>query len=120
MRRRGRSGGSLPQPPSAPSAPPAPRSPGSTRRRILGAMAELAVTAIGRDRPGIVAALTGALLDLGGNIEDSRMSILRGHFAVTLIVSVADEEDPAAVESRLGQVRDELGLEAVAVNPIDP
>ena len=47
----------------------------------------LAVTAIGRDRPGIVAAITSALLEAGGNVDDSQMSILHGHFAVMLIVS---------------------------------
>ena len=36
-----------------------------------------AVTAIGRDRPGIVAAISEALLELKGTIEDSQMSILR-------------------------------------------
>ncbi len=82
-------------------------------------MPEFAVTAIGRDRPGIVAAISGALLELEGNIEDSQMSILRGQFAVVLIVSLADRVDREAVVDRLGEVRTELGLEAITVNPID-
>jgi glycine cleavage system transcriptional repressor len=45
---------------------------------MLRRMPEFAVTAIGRDRPAIVAAISEALLELQGNIEDSRMSILRG------------------------------------------
>ena len=53
-------------------------------------MPEFAVTAIGRDRPGIVAAISAALLELDGNIEDSQMSILRGHFAVMLIVKLPE------------------------------
>ena len=57
---------------------------------MLRAMPEFAVTAIGRDRPGIVAAISGALLELEGNVEDSQMSILRGHFAVMLIVRLPD------------------------------
>ncbi len=77
------------------------------------------MTAIGRDRPGIAAAISGALLELGGNIEDSQMSILRGHFAVMLIVNAPDSVDHSAVQERLQPVRDELGLEAIAVNPID-
>jgi glycine cleavage system transcriptional repressor len=47
---------------------------------------EIAVTVIGADQPGIIAALAGALSDVDGNIEDSSMTILRGHFAMTLIV----------------------------------
>ncbi|MGH2925711.1 MAG: glycine cleavage system protein R [Solirubrobacterales bacterium] len=82
-------------------------------------MPEFAVTAIGRDRPGIAAAISGALLELGGNIEDSQMSILRGQFAVVLIVSLADPLDRAAVEDRLERVRTELSLEAVTLDAID-
>ena len=77
------------------------------------------MTAIGRDRPGIVAAISGALFELGGNIEDSHMSILRGHFAVMLLVDVPARITADEVGTRLGQVRDELGLEAIAVNPVD-
>jgi glycine cleavage system transcriptional repressor len=80
---------------------------------------DFAVTAIGRDRPGIVAAVSRALLELGGNLEDSQMSILRGHFAVMLIVRVPDSVSSQALEERLGGVREELDLEAITFNPID-
>ncbi len=81
-------------------------------------MPEFAVTAIGQDRPGIVAAVSGALLELNGNIEDSQMSILRGQFAVMLLVAVPEGVEPAQLTDRLGAVRDELGLEAVTVAPV--
>jgi glycine cleavage system transcriptional repressor len=42
----------------------------------------IAVTLIGSDRPGIIAAVAAALADVGGNIEDSSMRILRGRFAM--------------------------------------
>jgi glycine cleavage system transcriptional repressor len=80
---------------------------------------DYAVTAIGRDRPGIVAAISRALLDLDGNIEDSQMSILRGHFAVMLIVRVPESASPEELGARLGGVRDELALEALTFNPVD-
>ena len=38
----------------------------------------LAVTVLGHDRPGIIAEVTGALAALGGNLEDSSMTLLRG------------------------------------------
>jgi glycine cleavage system transcriptional repressor len=82
-------------------------------------MPEFAVTAIGRDRPGIVAAISRALLELEGNIEDSQMSILRGHFAVMLIVRVPAAVDAGDLDGRLQRVRQELELEAIAVNRID-
>ena len=81
-------------------------------------MSEFAVTAIGRDRPGIVAAVSGALLELEGKVEDTQMSILRGQFAVMLLVQVPDDVDQPSLADRLGTVRDELGLEAVTVVPV--
>ena len=45
----------------------------------------LAVTVLGHDRPGIIAETTGVLADLGLNIEDSTMTLLRGHFAMMLL-----------------------------------
>ena len=47
----------------------------------------LVITAMGADRPGIVNELTEALLDASLNVEDSRMSVLGGEFAVMLLVS---------------------------------
>jgi glycine cleavage system transcriptional repressor len=86
---------------------------------MLGAMKLYALSAIGRDRPGIVAAITGVLLELEGNVEDSQMSILRGHFAVMLIVALPEGISQDELERRMGEVRDELGLEAIAVSPVD-
>ena len=56
----------------------------------------LAITVLGHDRPGIIADVTKALAYLGGNLEDSSMTLLRGHFAMTLIVNVHATADEAA------------------------
>ncbi|MDX6633640.1 MAG: glycine cleavage system transcriptional repressor [Solirubrobacterales bacterium] len=82
--------------------------------------AHYAVSAIGRDRPGIVAAISEALLALNGNIEDSRMAILRGHFAVMLIVSLPAGVGREELEGRLAPLREQLGLEAVSVGEVEP
>lgn len=66
-------------------------------------MTHFAVTAIGADRPGIVASLTEALLDLGGNLEDVASTILRGHFSMMLVVNAPDGVDAKALEQGLGQ-----------------
>lgn len=44
-----------------------------------------AITVLGHDRPGIIAETTGQLAGLGLNLEDSTMTLLRGHFAMMLI-----------------------------------
>ncbi len=56
-------------------------------------MTLLAVTVFGHDRPGIIADVTAVLAHLGTNLEDSTMTLLRGHFAMTL---VADSPHSAA------------------------
>ena len=71
-------------------------------------MPTLAVSAVGLDRPGIIAGVAGSLAAHGANITDSRMAILRGHFAMTLIVEGAERE---ALDADLAQ----LGLEAYSV-----
>ena len=43
-------------------------------------MRHYALTAVGRDRPGIVAGITAVLLAHEVNVEDSQMTILREPF----------------------------------------
>lgn len=51
-------------------------------------MRSFAVTAVGPDAPGEVAALAEALAAVGANLEDASMTRLRGHFAMTLVAAV--------------------------------
>ena len=78
----------------------------------------VAVTAVGRDRPGIVAAVTAVLTERGANIEDSTMSILGGHFAMLLIVSLPEGTTAEELEDGLAGVASSLEL-VVAVRDID-
>ena len=73
-------------------------------------MNEIDVTAVGADRPGIVAAITGALLELGGNLEETRAALLRGSFATVLAVAVPDGVGREEVQAALRPVALELGL----------
>ncbi len=72
-------------------------------------MAHFAVTAVGADRPGIVAAVTGALAEHGCNLEDSSMTILRGQFAMMLVVDA-----PAGVGA--GELQATLAAPASALD----
>ena len=55
------------------------------------------LTAVGSDRPGLVDAVSKFILQCGGNMEDSRMAILGGEFAMLILVT----GDAAAVEKVL-------------------
>jgi glycine cleavage system transcriptional repressor len=81
-------------------------------------MRHFALLAIGRDRPGIVAAVSGVLLKHDGNVEDSQMAILRGHFAMALVVSVPETTEAERLQESLEPVREQLDLEAVAISEI--
>lgn len=80
-------------------------------------MTRLAVAVLGPDRPGVIAALTEVLLRDGGNLEDASMTLLRGQFAMTLIVDV--DESAAEVSQRLQGVSDSLDL-LVSVRETSP
>jgi glycine cleavage system transcriptional repressor len=82
-------------------------------------MTTFAVTALGADRPGIVAAVTGVLVQAGCNLEDTSMSILRGHFAMVLIVAAPEGLDAATLEDALVEATRALDL-AVFVRPVAP
>ena len=82
-------------------------------------MRHFALSAVGRDRPGIVAAVSRILLDRGLNVEDSQMTILCGHFTMMLVVSAADDLDEDALRADLDRVRDELGLESVSLADVE-
>jgi len=73
----------------------------------------LVISALGPDHPGIVDTLSGAILDHGCNIVDSRMTVLGGEFAILLMV-----EGPwntlAKVEGALPELENELGMTIIA------
>src|SRR5690349_22287128 len=81
-------------------------------------MTQLALSAIGRDRPGIVAEVTRALLGHSLNISDSQMAVLGGRFTMMLIVDAPDGTDLDSVREELARTRSRLDLDAVALHPL--
>jgi glycine cleavage system transcriptional repressor len=79
-------------------------------------MTHFAVTAVGADRPGIVAAVTGAFAEHGCNLEDSSMTILRGQFAMMLVVDAPSGVAGPALEAALAGPAADLDL-VVTVRP---
>ena len=67
------------------------------------------LTAVGPDHPGLVNDLSALLQTAGANIEDSRMAILGGEFAVIMLLSgLPDAID--RVRHMGSQIESELGL----------
>jgi len=70
----------------------------------------LAVTALGADRPGIVAALTEALANVNANLADTAMTRLGGAFAMILLVEVPSDTTTDAVRQALAPPAERLRL----------
>jgi len=75
------------------------------------------LSAIGRDRPGIVADVAEVIYECGGNVEDSSMSLLRNHFALLLLFSTEREEVNQKLSSGLKRLEWEKNL-TVFYSPI--
>lgn len=82
-------------------------------------MNEYTVSIMGGDRPGIVAAVTGALLGAGGNVENCRAGILAGSFAMVLAVEVPEWMSDQDIVDLLAPAASDLGL-SLGVRPAAP
>ena len=72
----------------------------------------LVISALGKDRPGIINDLSKAIYDLGLNITDSRMTVLGGEFAILLLVD-GQWNQLARLEDEVADLEQQLGLTIV-------
>ncbi len=70
----------------------------------------ICLTVLGRERPGIVAAITRVLLDNDCDIRDSTMTLLTGEFAMLLIVELPAEMTGRALERELFEAQQRFDL----------
>ncbi len=70
------------------------------------------MTAFGKDRPGIVADVTGILYENGCNLEDTSMTLMAGEFTLILLFTAgsADVADPLSRDCR--RLEQEKGISA--------
>lgn len=71
-------------------------------------------SAVGQDRPGIVAALSKVLYDNDCNLSDSSMTILAGQFAVVLILETGPKTDSEALAKAIENLGREWHLQVKA------
>ncbi len=69
----------------------------------------IVLSAVGGDRPGVVKDISKAILDCGGNIEESRMAALGAEFAVLMLISGNWHTLPK-LEKALGELKEKDGL----------
>ena len=68
------------------------------------------ITVLGSDRPGIVAAVAGALSEREANILDISQTILQGTFTMTMLVDLAGAEF-SELKSTLDALSERLGVQ---------
>ena len=79
---------------------------------------QLVISAIGSDRPGIVNELSQLIVQNNGNIDDSRMTVLGGEFAIILLISAAVGELDK-IEQILNQQAASLKLNIISKRTTD-
>jgi len=70
---------------------------------------KLVISALGADRPGIVDELSNIIFEHSLNIEDSRMTVLGGEFAILLLVS-GDQSSIDAVQTQVHEIEQALQM----------
>lgn len=78
-----------------------------------------AISLVGKDRPGIVAAITEGLFHLGCNIADSSCTMLGGEFAMILIISLKTLSSENKLIKELRPVCEKMGM-SLGVRSLNP
>ena len=72
------------------------------------------VSVLGKDRSGIVAAVSNVLAQCGANIDDISQTILDDIFSMTMLTTLDTEKaDFNTVQERLAKISDDLGMQII-------
>jgi glycine cleavage system transcriptional repressor len=77
-----------------------------------------AITAVGVDQPGVVAALSGVLVEQGCNLEDTQMAVLRGYATMMLVVRAPGPVTADGLRSAVVAATDRFRM-TISVLPIE-
>lgn len=79
----------------------------------------LVISALGKDKPGIINQISESILNLECNILDSRMTVLAGEFAIILLVE-GQWNQLAKLEGLLPTLQQRLDLTIISRRPDGP
>ncbi len=80
----------------------------------------IAISVFGRDRPGIITAISSSLFESGANIVNIEQNILRGIFTMFILADLSKAKKPLhEIESELKAEAKRLGL-AIDISGADP
>lgn len=81
-------------------------------------MRKLVISILGRDCPGIVAAVSKVLFDSGCNVEDVTQTRLQSEFASIFIISMPEGVSPDDLNGSMSRALEPLGLQ-VSMRPFE-
>ena len=69
------------------------------------------VTVIGKDKKGIIAAVSAEVLKLGANIEDISQTLMQEYFVMMMMIDVSNSGDIAAMGKKLSALGEKIGVD---------
>lgn len=70
------------------------------------------ISVIGKDRPGIIAKVSGKLFELNVNIEDISQTIVQDYFTMIMMVDTSKASaDFATISQAMAQLGQEIGMD---------
>ena len=81
---------------------------------------QMVISVMSKDRPGIIADVTGAIYELNGNLADLKQSVLCGYFTMILTASFVDAVTVDELAARISSVESETNLEVVVKDFVGP
>jgi glycine cleavage system transcriptional repressor len=82
-------------------------------------MQKVIISVLGKDRPGIIAAVSRLLFEQNSNIENVSQTSLQSEFAGIFIAAIPRALAFEKLKAKLAEVLDPMGLQAV-VKPMEP
>ena len=73
----------------------------------------VAVSALGENRPGLIEAISKAILDCGCNVVDSRMTVMANRFSMMMLLS-GPWDAIAKIEDLLPKLEQQLNIKTIA------
>lgn len=70
------------------------------------------ISVIGKDRPGIIAKVSGRLFEMNVNIEDISQTIMQEYFTMIMMVDTSKSDfDFATISQAMTQLGQEIGMD---------
>ena len=81
---------------------------------------QVIISVMSKDRTGIVADVTGAIYELGGDLADLNQSVLCGYLTMILFATFDADVDPEMIIARIDAIDSPTRLDVVAREVVEP